>query len=203
VSEIQTPVPKPGGGKVRINKTVAIVTLAGAAIIGVVWWRQGHDTGAAAATPADAIDPLTGLPYSVESGTDTGLNSGTGHGYDTSPVDANPPSNGVTDIPSWVNDALAKLGATMDAGAVSRALGDYLAQVPLTQDEAAIVRQAWAVSGKWPFLPQSYTLATNGSTPGNPPPSGPPGNVQGPLPITYPRRHVGPKPIVFTNPKLR
>lgn len=132
------------------------------------WWRQRMASASSTATDPNAIDPLTGLPYSAEQSGDTGF------------VNPNPVTsidtrtgNGITDNQAWVADVIDKLGNIgQDPSFVGAVLGKYLASQPLTLEEAAVVRMAWAFSGKPPNGPNSFTLATTSSTPGGTTPGG-------------------------------
>jgi len=155
----------------KLNKPVVIGVILAGGLLVYVWWSHRSSVDAATTDSADAtIDPLTGLPYSAETGTDTGLNAATGSGDlgTSSPIGSD--SGGIVDQAGWTADVVTKLGEVYNPDSIYQALGDYLAQSPLSSDEAAIVRAAWAASGKLAFLPQSYTLKTSGSTPGTPPP---------------------------------
>lgn len=145
-------------------KAVVIGGVVAGGILLFVWWRNRSAT--AAAVDTSTIDPLTGLPYSAEANTGaTGGNAGEGAVGLSATVDAG--GGGITDQASWTADAVSKLSGTYDPSALYAALGSYLAGSPISSDQAVIVRAAWAASGKWPFIPASYTLDTSGgSTPG-------------------------------------
>lgn len=142
-------------------KAVVIGGLAAAALVGWVWWRNRNATDAATTT-----DPLTGLGTGAEANLGaTGGNAGIGAVGGSAPIDASG-GQGIHDQASWTADAIDKLGGTYDPAALYDALGAYLAQQPINNDQAVLVRAAWAASGKWPFIPASYTLTASSSTPG-------------------------------------
>jgi hypothetical protein len=70
----------------------------------------------------------------------------------------------------WTTDVLDKLGALggSEESHTLSVLGKYLQKVPLTADEADIIRQAWALSGKPPQGPDTFTLTSSGGSPGTP-----------------------------------
>ena len=146
-------------------KAVIIGGLAAAALIGWVWWRNRSATDTATTDPT--IDPTTGLPWSAEANTGaTGGNAGIGAVGGSEPIDAGG-DQGIHDQASWTADVIDKLGGTYDSAALYDALGAYLAGQPINNDQAALVRAAWAASGKWPFIPANYTLTASSSTPGS------------------------------------
>lgn len=130
------------------------------------WWRQRTSSASTSSTTdPNAIDPLTGLPYSAEQSGNTGY-------VNPNPVTAidTTTGNGITTNQAWVADVIDKLGNIgQDPAFVGAVLGKYLASQPLTLEEAAVVRMAWAFSGKPPQGPNNFTLATGGSTPGTTP----------------------------------
>jgi hypothetical protein len=154
--------------------------MVGAVAVGgvlVIYWAYKARSGASATstTPADtsadtSIDPSTGVPYADESG------SGLAYGYSypssgTSTVQgSNYPDNA-----AWSQAAesgLTSLG--WSATDVATALGDYLAQLPLTSAQAAIVRAALAEFGPPPV--GTYSVLTAPSVPST---ASKPGEVSG------------------------
>lgn len=160
----------PGIGQVDKKYVYAGVAIV-AGIVGYAWWSRNRASSAAASS-ASQIDPLTGLPYSAETGTG-GSNyvnpnpnaSGSGTGG-TAPVIA-------TDQ-DWVSAVTTKM-TWYEPGYLSSVLGLYIDRQGLSQEQAAVVREAWAQAGHPPGN-QQIILAGGGSTPGpNPkavPPSG-------------------------------
>lgn len=57
----------------------------------------------------------------------------------------------------------------LEPGYVANTLGKYLAKQGLTSEEADLVRQAWAVLGKPPEGPSTFTLSSGTNTPGTTP----------------------------------
>lgn len=56
-------------------------------------------------------------------------------------------------------DALGNVG--IDPSAASAAIGAYLSRQDLTSDQASMIRQAWALIGKPPSGPSSFSIATS------------------------------------------
>lgn len=180
----------PGTGKKVDRRVVLAVIAAGAVAVGFLWYRRSGG-GGTPSTEDVLIDPATGLPY------DTATGAG---GY----VNPNPHAIGAGDVDEsttpdtnveWADLATSKLIelGIAEAGAIASAIGKYLASVPLTSDEAQIIRQAWAYAGKPPGGPSTYTLVTTQSSPGQhtpvprrPPPTYP--QDPGPGPFRIPRR---------------
>lgn len=113
----------------------------------------------------------------------------------------------ITTNTQWTQDVLNKLGATgsVDLGVVLNAISKYLAGIALTADEASIVRQAWAVSGKPPEGPANIILAGTGTGAGTPPPpSGGGGGTTPSVPGAVSGLHItgnrvaGPSNVVVT-----
>lgn len=154
----------PGVGPVE-RRNVWIGLAAAVGVAGFVWLRRRNQ---AAASPDATVDPLTGLPYSAENQPSTGY-------VNPNPVQSVIDSTGaITTNAEWTADVIGKLGNIgMDSGFVGSVLGKYLASQPLTLDEAAVVRTAWAFSGKPPQGPDNFTLSSTSSTPGVPPPHDP------------------------------
>jgi hypothetical protein len=151
-------------GKLKVKKPVVITVVIGVGIVGYLWWRNHSATDAATLDP-NAVDPLTGLTYGVESGQPTGVNSASGTGGEQDTVDAS--GTGIHDGASWTADVVDKLGGSYDPAALYDALGAYLAGQEITADQAVIVRSAWAASGKPPGGPDTYRLTqSGGGTPG-------------------------------------
>ena len=140
------------------------VWIGGAAVVGIAgyyWYTKKKPPGSGLVDPT--IDPLTGLPYSAENMPQTGF-------VNPNPVQSvidGTTGNGITTNTEWTADVIEKLGNIgIDPNYVAGVLGKYLASQPLTLDEAATVRTAWAFSGKPPQGPNTFTLATGSSTPG-------------------------------------
>lgn len=175
----------PNFAALKSKKVLVPVVIGGAALALYLWYRNKQQI-ADATTTDPTIDPATGLPYAEETGLDTGLNSG--QGSESSGVAVNA-TGAIVDIPGWTAAVVEALGQTTDPGAITAALGDYLARIPLTADEAVIVREAWALEGYPPGGPTTYTLASAGtSSPGGSPP------VTTPPPTPAPPKTVTPTP---------
>jgi hypothetical protein len=148
--------------------------MVGAVAIGgvlVLYWAFKNRASAAAATTAatttattdpSAIDPSTGIPYSQESGYG---GSGLGYGYSyPSAQTSTVQGSAYTSNAQWataVESGLTSLG--WNATDVATALGQYLAQLPLSTSQAAIVRASIAEFGPPPV--GSYTVITGSSSP--------------------------------------
>lgn len=145
----------------------------GLGAVGVIaawyWWRSRSSSSTSSTVDPNAIDPMTGLPFSAEQNGNTPF-------VNPNPVQAvinGVGGNGITTNQEWVADVTEKLGNIgVDPSFLSAVLGKYLASQPLTSDEADIVRRAWAYSGKPPQGPNNIILATTASTPGTPTPGG-------------------------------
>lgn len=123
------------------------------------YWKASH---AAPADTGSLIDPQTGLPYSAE-------NLSTGGYVNPNPVTSVDTTTGseIRTNAQWVAavvEALSNIGT--DPSWTGAVMGKYLASQPLTSDEANTVRVAWAFKGKPPEGPNTFTLATDQSTPG-------------------------------------
>jgi len=156
----------PGVGPVERRYVIGGVAVA-AGIAAFVWLRRRN--ASAADQTQGLIDPLTGLPYSSENQAPTGY-------VNPNPVQSTVDSTTGTikTNAEWTTDVIGKLGNIgMDASFVGTVLGKYLASQPLTLEEAAVVRTAWAFSGKPPQGPDNFTLSGGSSTPGVPPPHDP------------------------------
>jgi hypothetical protein len=126
-----------------------------AGIVGVAWWRhrQANQTGPLVADPTtgtDSTNPTYTNPNPVVSPDSTAQL---------------PP----TTDPEWSARVMAALN-WLEPGYLGDILGKYLARQPLSLEEAAVVRAAWAVVGK-PPSGMPIVLSTTGSTPGTPPPA--------------------------------
>lgn len=139
-----------------------------AGIVGVAWYRHRQANQAA---------PLVADPT-------TGTNSTNPTYTNPNPV-MSPDSTALlppTTDPEWSSRVMAALN-WLEPGYLGDILGKYLARQPLSLEEAAVVRAAWAVVGKPPSnLP--IVLSTAGSTPGTPAPT------PAPTPDPGPARHA-------------
>lgn len=152
--------------------------LMGGAVVGGIaiyaYWKHRGSASSTATTPStvdpNAVDPLTGLTYGAEQS--AGLSASGNY------VNPNPNASGsntqnttgVTTNSQWtqaVVEALGNLG--YDTTFVSTTLGKYLDKVALSQDEASLVRTAWAYEGYPPQGPNSFTLTTTTPAPGTTP----------------------------------
>lgn len=109
---------------------------------------------------------------------DSGTGSTGATGGSPPPIDTGGGGSGGSTLPKtnqeWTQDVIDKISVLggMDAGHLLAVIGKYLQRVPLTTDEADIIRQAWAVAGKPPEGPDTFSLTTSGGSPGQPPPTG-------------------------------
>lgn len=157
----------PAVGRVKKQWVIASGALV-AGIVGVAWWRRRQTAAAAAAVPV--VDPTTG----TNSRNPTYSNPNPVVSPDSTAQ--LPPANDQ----EWTQRVMAALN-WFEPGFLGDVLGKYLGRQPLTVEEAAVVRVAWAVSGKPPSNTQ-IVLATTGSTPGTTPP--PDTSVKPPSPPT-------------------
>jgi LysM repeat protein len=155
-----------------------------AGIVGYAYWKRrqqsavvGVDTTTGSVGGSDSFqNPVPGA-----SGSDV-IDTGTG---------GKPTTND-----AWANAALEALGGFYDGPFVVTTLGKYLSGQPLTQDEAQLVRSAWALVGHPPD-DKPILLVGGGSTPGTPPPSSPPPAAP-PPPAAVPPPSTQPSPVVRT-----
>lgn len=136
------------------------VWAGGAIVVGIVayaWWR--HRASAA-----------TGGPVVDTTGGSTGATGG-------SPPPIIPAATSTSTLPTtnqqWTQDVLDHMGVIggSEQAHVLSVIGKYLNKIALTAEEADLIRQAWALSGKPPQGPDNFILATGGSTTGTPPPA--------------------------------
>lgn len=131
-------------------------------IVGFAYYKRRQSASAASASTAapdpNAVDPATGLTYAQEQAAGSvGSLGSTGYsnpnpnavGYST--VSG---TGAITTNMDWsaaVSSALGNLG--YDPTFIASTIGKYLASQPLTADEAALIRVAWAYEGKPPSGP--------------------------------------------------
>jgi hypothetical protein len=114
----------------------------GAAVVvgGYIWWRH---KATAAAVPADVADA-----GAVD---DTGITGGGGAGGGGALTDPSVSAGaGIATNSQWTLDVMSKLDGVLDPGALSAALGRYLAGETVNTDQHTMVDQARAVSGDPP-----------------------------------------------------
>jgi hypothetical protein len=155
----------PGVGT-QPKKTVYIA-VGGVVVLGLIgYYRRKKAAAAAPATTASQIDPATGYPYgsaedaaalSSQAGYQTPVGGGSGSSLDFSSGTALTPggvalSTTFADNQSWERAAIDYLTNTigLSAGAVSGALGKYLAGQSVTPSEQDIIHQAIASEGQAP-----------------------------------------------------
>lgn len=122
----------------------AYVYAGGALVIGIVgyaWWKNAQNQ------PTDFVgassDDYGVSDYDSPLGSSGGNSTGN---YDSTDPDA------LTTNAKWTSFAIGKLAEwNYDAGAVSSALGKYLARQPLTEGEIGIVQAAIAAAGPPPI----------------------------------------------------
>jgi len=162
----------PGAGEVP-KKWVMVVGGGAAVYVAFRWYRARSASAAAAAAGA--------TPLPVDTSNTAAAQGGVG-GYTNPDPGAGPTSttNALTTNAQWstkVEQDLVNIG--YDAQTVATALGLYLSNQPLTGDQQAIIRVAWAMDGKAPESPslsiipaQSPPTGGGSTTPPPPPPSG-------------------------------
>lgn len=172
----------PGTHGKKIPKAAAIGGVAVVGVLAVMWWRNNHSAAAAPAASTGmvtdsagnvctAINPATGFcPGTAEdtdalNGTLNGAGGGAGGGSDsiigtTTPdqVTNGPP---FTTNAAWSQYAIATLGQSgnTDPGALTDALGAYLAGGQVTAAQHILINDALAVAGSPPVT------GTNGFPP--------------------------------------
>jgi hypothetical protein len=139
----------------------AYVYAGGALVIGIVgyaWWKNSQNqaqTDFVGASP----DDFGVSDYDSPLGNSGGNSGGS---YDSTDPDA------LTTNAKWTAFAIEKLAQwNYDAGAVSSALGKYLARQPLTETEIGIVQAAIAAAGSPPIggpYPITNALPSNPAT---------------------------------------
>jgi hypothetical protein len=146
----------------RVPRNVVFLGAAAAAgFVGYAWWSKGGQDEPA---PPD-------LPSPVEPPTDDTEFNVIGGGK-------RPQTNGEWML--YVRDQLISIG--LDGGAVSSALGRFLAKQPLNKVDADIARQAIGLAGNPPEGGPWYVIEE--ATGGNPPPTAPPPETPPPAPST-------------------
>lgn len=153
-----------------------------AIVVGIVGYayfkrRQSGSAAATAAPDPNSIDPATGLTYAQEQAAGSvGTLGSTGYsnpnpnasGYSTVSGTSTITTN--MDWSAAVSNALGNLG--YDPTFIASTIGKYLSSQPLTADEAALIRVAWAYEGKPPSGPTNIVTApTQTQTPVPTPPS--------------------------------
>jgi len=162
----------PGAGEVP-KKWVAIVGGLAGTYVAFRWYRARSASAAAAAAGATPLPVDTSNTAGAQG--DTGFNNpAPGSGPTSFNTDA------LTTNAQWstkVEQDLVNIG--YDGQTVATALGLYLSSQPLTPDQQAIIRVAWAMDGKapessnLPIIPAQTPPTGGGSTtPPPPPPSG-------------------------------
>lgn len=159
----------PGIGNVKKTYVYAGAALV-VGIVGWAWWSrsQGGDGGSVTYEP----DPSTGSATGVDAYGNPAPNP-----PDPYAEPEGPPRNNQ----EWTARVLIALQEQgIEPGFASATIGRYLDRRPLTSDEADVVRQAWALMGKPPEGPTTFTLSTDGGSPGSSTPvkPGPPRNLK-------------------------
>lgn len=174
-----------------VSKPIVIGGVAVAGLL-VVYLVYKHHKASAAAAATPAVDTTTGT---LTAG-DTGFSNPVPGAVGSSTVDT---SGGTvpTTNDQWVQKVLgdfANQGSIYDPLYASQTLGAYLAGVPLTQDQAVLVRTAWGLEGKPPQGDIPIVLTTTGSTTGTTPPPVPTGPPTTPPPAPSPTPTPAPAP---------
>jgi hypothetical protein len=148
----------------QIGKVKKVYVYMGAAavvsIVAFVWWKNKTSAPAAEDTPTSYYaDTRTG----AQTGDDAYTNPNPNTGDSSTPVvDSGAP----TTNQEWTALAIQTF-SWMDSGYLSGVLGKYLDRRQLTNEEADVVRQVWALIGKPPVGTYPIVLVTGGgSTPG-------------------------------------
>lgn len=159
------PVTVPGTGQQvsRRNLVVGGVVAVGL-VLGVIVYRHKRATSAANATPT--VDTTTGSTLAAD-----------GSYQNPNPVRTQDNTvdltgNQVTTNAQWTQYALAQMG-NWDPSFVQVALGLFLADQPLTSDQATVVRTAEGLAGPPPEGHHVIIMASTTSTPGTTPTTDP------------------------------
>ena len=132
-------------------------------------YGSAEDTAALAAQ-SGSIDPATGYPYGSPEdeaavAAQSGVATGAGDGYDPAagyynsvPAGTQPATNAAWS--QYVEQQLSAIG--YDPQTIAAAVGAYLAQLPLTSDQASLIQTALAECGPPPQ--GSYSIITQGSS---------------------------------------
>jgi hypothetical protein len=134
------------------------VWAAGGVVVIIVGYAYLKRRSAAGADTGPAVDPTSGS---------LGATGGTPPPITPAQVTS---STVPTNNQEWTQDVLDKMGVvggTEESHTLS-VIGKYLNKIPLTADEADVIRQAWALAGKPPQGPDNFTLTSTGSTTGTP-----------------------------------
>lgn len=163
-----------GGGSSSVIPTKAnrkVWLIGGGLAAVVVWWAYKKNVSNAAAvaatdttgTDTTAIDPNTGLPIDSGSSPAFGNTTGLTSSFATQSV------LGPTTNADWTQRAEILLeGYGFDPQAVTRALGAYLANSPLTNDQLQIVQAAIGSEGNPPIgVPAPHIAPPAGQTTSN------------------------------------
>lgn len=139
---------------------------AGGAVVAFVGYRYYQSRQSAAAADVTYTTPDVNNPDVSASGVIGGAASGNTQ-YSGSTTDDTDP-NTINTNAQWVADAVSKLSQTgsakYDSATVYQALGDFIAQRPLTNAEQDIVRAAIAASGNPPVGNLSIVPSTGDVT---------------------------------------
>lgn len=200
------------------GRPVRKVWVIGGVVVGggllYLWYRKKKAAAAAAAVDTSGT---TQLDTSTGSVGDTGFTnpvpgaSGNGGTVDTTG------GTGITDNAQWTQAVLQKfadMGSVYDPLYAAQTLGAYLAGQDLTQDQATLVRAAWAIEGQPPQGAPPITLTQTGSQPGGgsgtptpppppaptPTPTPPPPAPTPPAPTPMLRKYVNTTPYTTQNP---
>lgn len=152
-----TDVNVPGAGKVD-RRVVIGVGVAVVGLLGYMWWRRQQ-----LPSTTDIAAGADGALYDTAEGSGAYQNPNPRASGSDSVDESDSPDTQM----EWTDLATSKLiEQGRDPAYVGLVLGKYLAGLALTSEEAALVRTAWAYAGKPPGGPDSITLVTSDSTPG-------------------------------------
>lgn len=156
-------------GKVDKKWVVAGVAITGG-IVGYAYWKRRQNSG------------VTYLSDSTTGGTGDDSAYAPPVGGRQQEVDV--PNTAISSNSKWTEEVIAALGNIgLDSGYVSSTLGKYLNSQKLTNDEANVVRQAWALKGRPPESPNLTIMllnesGSNGEQSTNGQPPGIPANIR-------------------------
>lgn len=171
------------------KKTLAVVGVGAAGIIGIVWYRSKKTAGNTS-TPTESIDPATGFPYGSPEDS-AALAEQAGYVTPSSGSVGSTSGGGWTPSPGkfatnadWTQAVLAAyagIDSTVDTAAMAAALGKYITGSPVSDgNEKSLINQAIALENYPPVAgPNGYPPSINTSSTPTPTPT-PTGLVPGP-----------------------
>lgn len=175
----------------QIGKVDKKYVYAGIAVVigiaGYAYWKRNAGTSDEGGIDPNAIDPLTGLPYS------SSIGGGGGSYVNPAPTTTEPiidlTGDTIKTNQEWAVAVTTKLGEIgYESGYVAIILGKYLSSQQVTKEEAELIRTAWAYFGHPPEDRQIILVPTA------PPPA--PAPTPTPTPTPAPPQLWTPPPTI-------